>query len=49
MHKFNCHICNEMLLHHIASASSGTVSTKVIGKYFVCCLFTVMLDYNNSE
>ena len=47
--KLNRHMYSEMLLHHIASALSDTVSTKVISKYFVCCLFTEMLDYYNSE
>ena len=42
-------VCSEMLLHHIASALSDTDSSEIMGKYCVCCLFIVMLDYYNSE
>ena len=34
-----------MLLYHIESTLSDSVSTELIGKYFVCYLFIVMLDY----
>ena len=47
MHKFNHHVCSEMLWYRITSTLIDTVSTEVIVKYF--CLFIVMLDHYNNQ
>ena len=39
----------KMAMYHSAGAPSDPDSREVIGKYFVCCLLTLMFNYFTSE